>query len=306
MRWGVELWDRFEEVSNYVHKGIEFSERFEEFLKKRCSIENSYAKNLRKLIDSFEPKQLQQQQQPRSTTKQRDEDLDERTHVRAFMKMLGELRDVAGQHELIAENYNEKVLSKLNQTIKALKEERRRCIDENEKFYQEHQTQEELLDKAKSKYERAFRECEKADDQLYKVENDDSASKNDIKKQKNVCEQKKRIFDALGADYAKQLGETNQQKNVYYTQQLPVVFDSLQQLEQRRVDEFKEYMNECVQIEVEVLPRIRQCLNGIEQSAQLINSQTDTNFVVDLFKTGYDIPPDHQFDDLNEKSEFFF
>jgi hypothetical protein len=163
MRWGVELWDRFEEVSNYVHKGIEFSERFEEFLKKRCSIENSYAKNLRKLIDSFEPKQLQQQQQQRSTARQRDEDLDERTHVRAFMKMLSELRDVAGQHELIAENYNEKVLSKLNQTLKALKEERRRCIDENEKFYQEHQTQEELLDKAKSKYERAFRECEKAD-----------------------------------------------------------------------------------------------------------------------------------------------
>ncbi len=48
--------DRFEDVSNYVYKGIEFCERYEEFWKKRCAIENTYAKSLRKLIESYEPK----------------------------------------------------------------------------------------------------------------------------------------------------------------------------------------------------------------------------------------------------------
>ena len=48
--------DRFDEVSSYVHKGIDFCEKYEEFLKKRCAIENSYAKSLRKLIETYEPK----------------------------------------------------------------------------------------------------------------------------------------------------------------------------------------------------------------------------------------------------------
>lgn len=40
--------------------------------------------------------------------------------------MLDELRDVAGQHELVAENFQEKVIIKINQTIKTLKDERRK------------------------------------------------------------------------------------------------------------------------------------------------------------------------------------
>ncbi len=48
--------DRFDDVSSYVHKGIEFCEKYEEFCKKRCAIENNYAKHLRKLIEVSEPK----------------------------------------------------------------------------------------------------------------------------------------------------------------------------------------------------------------------------------------------------------
>lgn len=43
-------------MSGYVHKGIEFCEKYDEFLKKRCTIENTYAKSLRKLIEAYEPK----------------------------------------------------------------------------------------------------------------------------------------------------------------------------------------------------------------------------------------------------------
>ena len=111
--------------------------------------------------------------------------------------MLSELRDVAGQHELISENVQDSVLSKLNQFVKCLKEERRKCIEDKDRFYTEHLAYDEVLEKCKQKYERSFREVEKAEDLLVKVENDDSASKNDIKKQKNVCELKKRQFDGL-------------------------------------------------------------------------------------------------------------
>jgi hypothetical protein len=139
--------------------------------------------------------------------------------------MLSELRDVAGQHELIAENVNDKVVLKINQVIKSLKEERKKCIEEKEKYFLEHLSYDEQLEKCKNKYERAFKEVEKAQDLLIKVENDDSASKNDIKKQKVICEQKKRIFDTLEAEYGKQLCEANQVKNKYYYEHLPCVYD---------------------------------------------------------------------------------
>lgn len=101
----------------------------------------------------------------------------------------------------------------------------KKCIEDKDRFYADHVSAEELLDKCKQKYEKAYREVEKAEEQLNKVENDDSASKNDIKKQKSVCDLKKRQYDVLEAEYGKQLCEANRIKNVYFYQQLPSIFD---------------------------------------------------------------------------------
>lgn len=40
--------------------------------------------------------------------------------------MLNELKDVAGQHELVAENIEERIIVKLNQLVRSLKDERRK------------------------------------------------------------------------------------------------------------------------------------------------------------------------------------
>jgi formin-binding protein 1 len=219
--------------------------------------------------------------------------------------MLNELRDSAGQHELIAENVQERILSKISQTVKMLKEERRKCIEEKEKYFAEHQSHDENLEKCKSKYEKAFKEVEKAEDCLAKVENDDAASKNDIKKQKSICDAKKRIYDTLEAEYGKQLCEANRVKNLYYYEQLPAVFDQLQAIETKRIDNFKNLVNECTKIEIEVLPRIHQCLKEIELAAQAIRPEQDTEMCVNLFKTGYQIPDDHVFVYLNSEKQNF-
>jgi hypothetical protein len=219
--------------------------------------------------------------------------------------MLNELRDSAGQHELIAENVQERILLKISQTVKVLKEERRKCIEEKEKHFAEHQSHDENLEKCKNKYEKAFREVEKAEDCLAKVENDDSASKNDIKKQKSICDTKKRLFDTLEAEYGKQLCEANRVKNLYYYEQLPAVFDQLQAIETKRIENFKYLVNECTKIEIEVLPRIHQCLKEIELAAQSIRPEQDTEMCVNIFKTGYQIPADHIFVYLNSDKQNF-
>ena len=105
-------------MSNYVHKGIEFCEKYEEFWKKRCSIENSYAKNLRKLIEAFEPKKkdadfIASVSSSSASSASTTSFSNQSTHLTCFVKMLNELRDSAGQHELIAENVQERILAKI-------------------------------------------------------------------------------------------------------------------------------------------------------------------------------------------------
>lgn len=214
--------------------------------------------------------------------------------------MLSETRDVAGQHELIAENVQEKVLERLAHTTKCLKEERRKCVEDKDKYLAEHKAYDELMEKCRAKYEKSFREMEKADETLVKVENDDSASKIDIKKQKSVCEQKKRHFDAMEADYGQQLFEANRVKNLYYHEQLPAVFDALQSIDERRVDQLKQCMRESVHIELEVMPRITKCLVEIESACDSVDAQRDSELVVCAYKTGYAVPADHVFQDLKQ------
>ena len=209
--------------------------------------------------------------------------------------MLSELRDSAAQHELIAENVQERILNRLAQSLRQLKEERRQCVADKDKLFAEHQHSDEALDKCKSKYERAFREVERAEDALARVENDDSASKNDVKKQRAVCDAKKRTCDTLEAEYARQLCDANRLKNAYYYEQLPLVFDQLQTIETRRVALFQCAVSESARVEMEVLPRVRQCLVEIEEAAQAIRPEQDAEVCVGLFKTGYQIPADHVF-----------
>ena len=288
MRWGTEVWDRFEDVATYVQKGIDFCERYEEFWKRRTNIENSYAKSLRKLVETFEPKKKDTSgthsllagvgvgvasSSIDTCSNGGGNSYESSSTFRCFVKMLSELRDVAGQHELIAENVSERVLTRLSHTLRTLKEERKRCIDDKERHLYEHLSSDDLMDKCKLKYERAWREVERAEEQLQRVENDDSASKNDIKKQKSIVEQKRRVSDALEAEYAKQLGEANRVKQAFYTEHLPSVFDTLQSVDVQRIERFKESVHSCVQIEMEVLPRIRQCYDEIELAANSVDPE---------------------------------
>ena len=43
--------------------------------------------------------------------------------------MLNELKDIAGQHELVAENIEDRIIIRLNQMTKSLKEERRKVSE---------------------------------------------------------------------------------------------------------------------------------------------------------------------------------
>lgn len=54
--------DQFDNVSKYTEKSIQFCEKYESFLKDRCTIEDDYAKALKKLTKTYSPKSKEQEE----------------------------------------------------------------------------------------------------------------------------------------------------------------------------------------------------------------------------------------------------
>jgi formin-binding protein 1 len=267
-------------------------------LKERCIIENTYAKSLRKLCKNYE--QINQKKFIYKDQMITNEELNKLTFINTFVTKLNEIKDVAGQHELIAENLQKRIIEKVNTHIKTFKDERKKCIDERDKHFVVYQNSDDLLRKSKLKYESAFKDAEKSKEILNRVEQDDNSSRMDIRKQQTIYEQKLRTCDSLKADYANHLCEANKVKGKYYNEQLPSVLNNLQMLEEKRINSYKEYLIDSISIETEVMPRIEKCYKEMMNASNRISPANDVDVVVQLFKTGYKIPTDHIFEDLGE------
>lgn len=275
----------------YFADGISLYEKFEDFLRERCIIENTYAKSLRKLIKNFEfNKKLSN----------KDFDEDKLTHLQCFSRLLNELKNIASQHELIAENVQKRIVERLSVATKSFKEDRRKYVEEKDRLYNLHSNCEKLLKKRKQQYETSFKDLEKAKESLNKLENDCNSNRSDLKKQQTAYEQKLRVLNLCKSDYAKYLADANQIKNEYYQNQLPNLLQSLQSLEEKRIKLFQNLVIDTVNIETETLPRIQRALKDIEETAYAISYKNDTESVVIMYKTNQDLPEDHIFEDLSD------
>ena len=54
--------DQFDNVSKYTDKSLQFCEKYESFLKDRCTVEDEYAKALKKLTKTYTPKLKDQEE----------------------------------------------------------------------------------------------------------------------------------------------------------------------------------------------------------------------------------------------------
>lgn len=75
--------------------------------------------------------------------------------------MLHEISDLAGQHELIAENLCTDVTNEIFKLIKELKDDRKKHLTEGQKLHNNLNNSYLQLEKSKKHYERAFKEAEK-------------------------------------------------------------------------------------------------------------------------------------------------
>lgn len=287
MSWSTELWDQFDTISSHTAKGIEFLDKVGHFVKDRCQIETDYASRLRKLAKSYD-------------LKKKDEEK-EFTYCKAFTQALREVSDMAGQHEVIAENLSAQIVKEIATISKDLREERKRHLAEGVKYQNLLNTSLNSLDKSKKCYDKAFRESEKANENYQKADKDYNLSRAELDKAKTISLTKERACENSKTDYAKQLQVANQAQREHYTQFMPKVFQQLQDMENRRIECTRNFMKLSAIIQKNVMPIVNKCLDGVIDSANSIDSTADAQLVVDRYKSGMQPPDDIPFEDLSAR-----
>ncbi|XP_073941857.1 formin-binding protein 1-like Cip4 isoform X1 [Choristoneura fumiferana] len=284
MNWGTELWDQYDNLSAHTQKGIEFLDKYGNFVKERCAIELEYAGKLRRLVKNFQPKR-------------KEEDEYQYTSCKAFRQLLQELGDFAGQREVVAENLQSNVVRELYLLAKELREERKQHLNEGARQMSVLNSAVGSLDRARRAYERAARESERALEAFQRADADLNLSRAEVEKQKANMKLRSQACEDAKHEYADQLRKTNEAQRQHYEQRLPHVFKQLQDLDEKRIKNIKNFMLSSVDVERKVFPIIMQCLEGMEHAANSINEKEDTQLVIDRYKSGFVPPEDFPFEE---------
>ncbi|KAG8281644.1 Formin-binding protein 1 [Homalodisca vitripennis] len=155
------------------------------------------------------------------------------------------------------------------------------------------------LERARKNYEKAFKEAERAIDNFHKADADLNLSRAEVEKQRMNMTQKSQQCEETKNEYANQLQRTNDLQHQHYHILMPDVFRLLQELDEKRIKNIKNFMIHSVDVERKVFPIINQCLDGIVNAAHQINEKEDTLMVIERYKSGYQPPGDIPFEDLS-------
>uniref|UniRef100_A0AAY4EZ30 Formin-binding protein 1 n=1 Tax=Denticeps clupeoides TaxID=299321 RepID=A0AAY4EZ30_9TELE len=286
--WGTELWDQFDNLEKHTQWGIEFVERYTKFVKERSEIELSYAKQIRNLSKKYQPKKSS-----------REEEEYKYSSSRAFLMTLNELNDYAGQHEVIAENLNTQIISELTRYIQELKAERKSHFHDGRRAQQHMENSWKQLESSKRRFERDCKEADRAQHYYEKMDADINVTKADVEKARQQAQLRHQVATESKNEYLACLKKFNKDQNEHYYTLIPIIFQRIQEMEERRIERVGDSMRSYAEVDRKVLPIISKCLDGMNKAAESIDPKMDTKQVVETYKSGFEPPGDVDFEDYS-------
>ncbi|KAK2833290.1 hypothetical protein Q5P01_017179 [Channa striata] len=289
MDWGTDLWDQYDIIERHTQSGLELVEKYVKFVKERTEIEQNYAKQLRNLSKKYNLK--------RSS---KDDPECRLSSYQSFSDVLNEMNDYAGQRELIAENMMMNICIDLTKYLQELKQERKTYLMDAKKAQQSLESTYKLLDSSKKRFEREWREAERATQYAEKTDQDINATKADVEKAKQQAHMRARVAEECKNDYAAQLQKYNKEQNQFYFNDMPLIFNKLQDLDERRIRKLAQGYILFSDTEKHVMPIIGKCLEGITKAGTNVNERNDSVVVIEQNKSGFERPGDLEFEDYSQ------
>ncbi|XP_055285992.1 cdc42-interacting protein 4 isoform X2 [Moschus berezovskii] len=289
MDWGTELWDQFEVLERHTQWGLDLLDRYVKFVKERTEVEQAYAKQLRSLVKKYMPKRPA-----------KDDPESKFSQQQSFVQILQEVNDFAGQRELVAENLSVRVCLELAKYSQEMKQERKMHFQEGRRAQQQLESGFKQLENSKRKFERDCREAEKAAQTAERLDQDINATKADVEKAKQQAHLRSHMAEESKNEYAAQLQRFNRDQSHFYFSQMPQIFDKLQDMDERRATHLGAGYGLLSETELEVVPIIAKCLEGMKVAADAVNAKNDSQVLIELHKSGFARPGDVEFEDFSQ------
>ncbi|KAM9735823.1 formin-binding protein 1 isoform 4-T4 [Menidia menidia] len=286
--------DQFDNLEKHTQWGIEFVEKYTKFVKERSEIEASYAKQIRNLSKKYQPKK-----------NSKEEEESKYSFCRAFLMTLNELNDYAGQHEVISENLTSQIITELTRYLQDLKAERKSHFHDGRKAQQHIESSWKQLESCKRKFERDCKEADRAQQYFEKMDADINVTKAEVEKRsyhkaRQQAQMRHQMATDSKGDYSSYLQKFNQEQNDHYYTIIPSIFQKLQDMEERRIERVGLCMKTFADVDRQVLPIVGKCLDGMTKAAESIEPKTDSQQVVESYKSGFEPPGDVEFEDYGQ------
>ncbi|KAI3373028.1 hypothetical protein L3Q82_023475, partial [Scortum barcoo] len=120
-----------------------------------------------------------------------------------------------------------------------------------------------------------------------------------MEKARQTAQQKKQAAEESRKDYVTSLNQFNQDQHQHYHTLVPVIYQRIQDMEERRIERICEAMRLSAEAERKVLPVASRCLDAMMDAAEGIQPRMDTLQVVEVYKSGFDPPGDVEFEDYS-------
>ncbi|XP_045719135.1 cdc42-interacting protein 4 isoform X3 [Mirounga angustirostris] len=289
MDWGTELWDQFEVLERHTQWGLDLLDKYVKFVKERTEVEQAYAKQLRSLVKKYLPKRLA-----------KDDPESKFSQQQSFVQILQEVNDFAGQRELVAENLGVRVCLELAKYSQEMKQERKMHFQEGRRAQQQLESSFKQLENSKRKFERDCREAEKAAQTAERLDQDINATKADVEKAKQQAHLRSHMAEESKNEYAAQLQRFNRDQSHFYFSQMPQIFDKLQDMDERRAAHLGAGYGLLSEAELQVVPIIAKCLEGMKVAADAVDAKNDSQVLIELHKSGFARPGDVEFEDFSQ------
>uniref|UniRef100_A0A8C0IVJ1 Thyroid hormone receptor interactor 10 n=1 Tax=Chelonoidis abingdonii TaxID=106734 RepID=A0A8C0IVJ1_CHEAB len=259
--------------------GLDLMEKYVKFVKERTEIEQAYHAQ-------YEPK-----------SRWGEEAVDP---YQAFLQVVKELNDFAGQREVVAENLMTRICVELSKHAQELKQERKLHFQEGRRAQQQLENSFKQLENSKRKFERDCREAEKAMLVAEKLDQDLNATKADVEKAKQQANLRSHMAEESKNEYASFLQKFNRDQSQFYFLEMPQIFNKLQEMDERRTVQLKEGYGIFSETERQVMPIIGKCLDGMKAAADSVNEKNDSQVLIELHKSGFERPGDVDFEDFSQ------
>uniref|UniRef100_A0A8D1HCN8 Thyroid hormone receptor interactor 10 n=1 Tax=Sus scrofa TaxID=9823 RepID=A0A8D1HCN8_PIG len=265
MDWGTELWDQFEVLERHTQWGLDLLDRYVKFVKERTEVEQAYAKQLRSLVKKYLPKRPA-----------KDDPESKFSQQQSFVQLLQEVNDFAGQRELVAENLSVQVCLELAKYSQEMKQERKMHFQEGRR--------------AQQQLESGFKQLENVSfDPCFHI----PQAKQQAHLRSHMAEESKN-------EYAAQLQRFNRDQAHFYFSQMPQIFDKLQDMDERRATHLGAGYGLLSEAELQVVPIIAKCLEGMKVAAEAVDAKKDSQVLIELHKSGFARPGDVEFEDFSQ------